>query len=197
MPNRSVSHKLATADELFPLKLPINYLSSYTRAFKPVCDSKACGAWGKQRDRLDRSAQKWAWRLCERFTAEDSNERSQKTAYQTEKESKRESEKRKTALKRERERDSVNERMGVKESNEFASGNFNNKMLWNTINWPQPKATQVFKTKTYEKQYTKLKTNGILIKYLIQTTNKSAESNEKQNNTNLKQSSLIFEFDAK
>lgn len=66
----------------------------------------------------------------------------------------------------------------------------------------------MFKTKTYEKQNTKLKTtNGILIKYLIQTTttNKSAESNEQQkkkknnnnSNTNLKQSSLIFEFDAK
>lgn len=43
----------------------------------------------------------------------------------------RESEKRKTALQRERERvrDSVNEIMGVKESIEFASGNFNNKML--------------------------------------------------------------------
>lgn len=161
----------------------MNYLSSHTRALKPVCDSKACGAWGKQRDRLDRSAQKWAWRLCERFTAEDSNERSQKTVYQTGKERERVSEKRKTALQKQRERNSVIERMGVKESNEFASGNFNNKMLWNTINWPQPKATQVFKTKTYEKQNTKLKTtNGILIKYLIQTTttNKSAESNEQQ-----------------
>lgn len=161
----------------------MNYLSSHTRAFKPVCDSKACGAWGKQRDRLDRSAQKWAWRLCERFTAEDSNERSQKTVYQTGKERESEWEKKDSSAEteRERERDSVIERMGVKESNEFASGNFNNKMLWNTINWPQPKATQVFKTKTYEKQNIKLKTtNGILIKYLIQTTttNKSAESNE-------------------
>lgn len=98
-------------------------------------------------------------------------------------EKERESEWEKKDSSAETERDSVIERMGVKESNEFASGNFNNKMLWNTINWPQPKATQVFKTKTYEKQNTKLKTtNGILIKYLIQTTttNKSAESNEQQ-----------------